>query len=225
LPTGAATETTLSALNGKVTACNTGAVTISAALPAGSNSIGNIGTVTTVTTVSAVTAITNALPTGSNVVGRVGIDQTTPGTTDSVTVATGQGAGATIGAVADAAVSAGATGTVSAKLRRVTQGLEDLKTGIVLAAGTNVVGASTAASSATGGAMPYHLRSAASNNATSLKASAGTLYGWHIVNNNTTTCYRVKFYNKATAPSPGSDTPVYVITVPAAASASQPTVV
>jgi hypothetical protein len=32
LPTGAATETTLSALNGKVTACNTGAVTI-AALP------------------------------------------------------------------------------------------------------------------------------------------------------------------------------------------------
>ena len=42
LPTGAATETTLSTLNGKVTACNTGAVTISAALPAGANNIGDV---------------------------------------------------------------------------------------------------------------------------------------------------------------------------------------
>src|SRR5690606_23193967 len=42
LPTGAATESTLSTLNGKVTACNTGAVVISS------------GTVTTVSTVTAV---------------------------------------------------------------------------------------------------------------------------------------------------------------------------
>jgi hypothetical protein len=42
LPTGAATETTLSTLNGKVTACNTGAVTISTALPSGSNTIGKV---------------------------------------------------------------------------------------------------------------------------------------------------------------------------------------
>jgi hypothetical protein len=42
LPTGAATETTLSTLNGKVTACNTGAVTISTALPAGTNTIGKV---------------------------------------------------------------------------------------------------------------------------------------------------------------------------------------
>ncbi|OPX88989.1 MAG: hypothetical protein A4E53_01722 [Pelotomaculum sp. PtaB.Bin104] len=39
---GLATETTLSTLNGKVTACNTGAVTISAALPAGTNAIGKL---------------------------------------------------------------------------------------------------------------------------------------------------------------------------------------
>lgn len=37
-----ATEATLSTLNGKVTACNTGAVTISAALPAGTNGIGKL---------------------------------------------------------------------------------------------------------------------------------------------------------------------------------------
>lgn len=42
LPTGAATESTLSSLNGKVTAVNTGAVTISTALPAGTNVIGHI---------------------------------------------------------------------------------------------------------------------------------------------------------------------------------------
>ena len=46
LPTGAATETTLSTLNGKVTACNTGAVTISAALPAGTNNIGDVDVLT-----------------------------------------------------------------------------------------------------------------------------------------------------------------------------------
>lgn len=42
LPTGAATESTLSTLNGKITACDTGSVTISAALPAGTNLLGSI---------------------------------------------------------------------------------------------------------------------------------------------------------------------------------------
>jgi len=45
-----------------------------------------------------------------------------------------------LGAAADAIVAAGAVGTLSAKLRRATQGLEDLKTLIVLAAGTNAIG-------------------------------------------------------------------------------------
>jgi len=40
--TGFATESTLSTLNGKVTAVNTGAVTISTALPAGANAIGKL---------------------------------------------------------------------------------------------------------------------------------------------------------------------------------------
>lgn len=56
LPTGAATEATLSTLNGKVTACNTGAVVVSSG---------------TITAVSAVTAITNALPAGDNNIGNV----------------------------------------------------------------------------------------------------------------------------------------------------------
>lgn len=47
---------------------------------------------------------------------------------------------AALGAAADAIVAAGAVGTASAKLRRMTQGLEDLKSLIVLATGTNVIG-------------------------------------------------------------------------------------
>jgi hypothetical protein len=45
-----------------------------------------------------------------------------------------------IGLTSDAIVAAGATGSLAAKLRRVTQGLEDLKTLIILAASTNVIG-------------------------------------------------------------------------------------
>ena len=53
---GFATETTLTSLNSKVTAVNTGSVTISAALPA-----------------------------GTALLGKTGIDQTTPGTTNNTT--------------------------------------------------------------------------------------------------------------------------------------------
>lgn len=43
-------------------------------------------TLATVTTVGAVTGITNALPAGTNLMGKVGIDQTTPGTTNGVSL-------------------------------------------------------------------------------------------------------------------------------------------
>jgi hypothetical protein len=54
-------------------------------------------------------ALSNAQP--------VKIDQTTPGTTDSVSVATGQGAGAAIGATSGAAVVTDANGTIQQYLR------------------------------------------------------------------------------------------------------------
>lgn len=66
LPTGAATESTLSTLNGKITACNTGAVTISTALPAGTNNIGDVDVLTLPAVVaatystSAVTSVASA---------------------------------------------------------------------------------------------------------------------------------------------------------------------
>jgi len=59
-----------------------------------------------------------------------------------------------IGQTSDAIVAAGATGSVAAKLRRATQGLEDLKTLIVLAAGTNLIGAVNPRAEAGAGQAP-----------------------------------------------------------------------
>lgn len=67
---------------------------------------------------------------------------------------------------------------------------------------------------AAGGATPYHLLSAGSNNATCPKASAGRLYGVTVNNLNGTIRY-LKFYDKASAPNPASDTVKFVVPIPA----------
>ena len=100
-------------IDGKITACNTAAVTIGAALPAGLNAIGklaansgvdigdvdvasiaagnnNIGDVD----VASIAAGNNnigdvdiaSITAGANIIGKVGIDQTTPGTTNRVDI-------------------------------------------------------------------------------------------------------------------------------------------
>lgn len=53
----------------------------------------------------------------------------------------------------------------------------------------------------------------------SVKASAGQVYGWYLYNNAATTRY-IKFYNKATAPTVGTDTPVLTIAIPAGSAAN-----
>ena len=81
-----------------------------------------------------------------------------------------------------------------------------------LLGGTNVIGAIGANSG--GGATPYHYVSTASTNATSLKASAGQLFSYTIVN--TTAAQKfVKFFNKASTPVVGTDVPILTIGVPA----------
>lgn len=64
-----------------------------------------------------------------------------------------------------------------------------------------------------GGATPYKLNSAASTNATSVKASAGQIYSIACMNTNASARY-LKLYNKASAPTVGTDTPVQVYTIP-----------
>jgi hypothetical protein len=62
---------------------------------------------------------------------------------------------------------------------------------------------------------PHRAISAASNNATSVKASAGHLGHISVTNLNAAPVY-LKLYNKATAPAPASDNSllVYVVSVP-----------
>lgn len=63
-------------------------------------------------------------------------------------------------------------------------------------------------------ATPFQLISAATTNATSLKPSPGVVYGIQAYNSTATAAY-VKLYNKATAPTVGTDTPVKTVEVPA----------
>lgn len=65
-----------------------------------------------------------------------------------------------------------------------------------------------------GGLTLAHAVAAASTNATSLKASAGQLYGASIYNNAAYPVY-LKFYNKASSPTVGTDTIVYEVPVQA----------
>lgn len=60
----------------------------------------------------------------------------------------------------------------------------------------------------------FSLNSAASTNATSVKASAGTLFNINVTNNGAAVCF-LKLYNKASAPTVGTDTPTLVVSVPA----------
>lgn len=57
------------------------------------------------------------------------------------------------------------------------------------------------------------LLSGATTNATSVKTSSGQVYGWSITNTNAAVMY-VKLYNKASAPTVGTDVPVITIAVP-----------
>ncbi len=65
-----------------------------------------------------------------------------------------------------------------------------------------------------GGPTKHSIVSAASTNATSVKGSAGQVYKLTVTNNSTSARY-FKFYNKATAPTVGSDAPVWRVMIPA----------
>lgn len=55
---------------------------------------------------------------------------------------------------------------------------------------------------------------AASTNSTNVKASAGRVVGYHFTNNTAAAKY-IKLYNKASAPTVGTDTPVTTLILPA----------
>lgn len=149
-------------------------------VPASQSGTWNIGTVTTVTGVTTVTTVT------------------TCATVTNLSQLGGQ------------AIAMG-TGTRSAGTQRVTIATDD----VVPAAqsGTWTVQPGNTANTTpwlvtqtpgtTGGLTTYHLVSAASTNATNIKASAGQVYGWYIYNSNAS-ARKVAFHNSASAPTAGA---------------------
>lgn len=82
--------------------------------------------------------VSSALPAGANVIGHIIADTgSTTAVTGNVATTVADAANVNQGANADAAVVAGAVGTISAKLRSISR---DLVANIVLAAGSNVIG-------------------------------------------------------------------------------------
>lgn len=86
--------------------------------------------------------------------------------------------------------------------------------GLALDATVSAVQSRVPVPATSGGTADFHLVSAGSNNATSVKGSAGQVYGWSIFNNAAYPIF-VKLFNKVTAPVPGTDTPVRTIGVQA----------
>lgn len=69
---------------------------------------------------------------------------------------------------------------------------------------------------ASGGTSPYKLISAASTNGNNVKGGAGQVYMISVINLNAAVRY-LKFYNKSTTPTVGTDTPVLTFPIPASA--------
>lgn len=85
---------------------------------------------------------------------------------------------------------------------------------------TNATGAQitiATVSTASSSTLPYTVNSAATTNAASIKASGANLYGMSIMNASAATKY-VRFFNKASAPTMGTDVPIMVVAVPATSS-------
>lgn len=87
-----------------------------------------------------------------------------------------------------------------------------IQTHAVTGSGTFTVAGTTTATPAT--PTPHQAESTAAAVATSVKTSAGTIYGISASNPTATAAY-LKLYNKASAPAPASDTPFRTIPVPA----------
>jgi hypothetical protein len=136
-----------------------------------------------------------ALPTGANVIGALTANQ-------SVNNAQINGVAPLMGN--------GVTGTGS---QRVTVASDN--TPFAVKIDQTTPGTTNAVNSTPATPTPSNINSAASTNATSVKASAGTLFGISCSNSGAAAAF-VKLYNKASSPTVGTDVPV--ITIPIAAS-------
>lgn len=136
------------------------------------------------------------------------------------------GANLTMGVTTAAAVTTDAAGTLQQYLR----GLVKLFTSLSFTSGSLNANITNANANVQGGApvtigavvptaiangsTSSRVNAAATTNATSLKASAGQIYNIDVFNTAAYTVF-LKIYNKASAPTVGTDTPVWTIPIPA----------
>ena len=139
---------------------------------------------------------TPTIAAGSAIIGKVGIDQTTPGTTNLVSIGT-NGTVAINAALPTGANTIGAVNIAASQTIAVTQ----------------ATAASLAATVTPVTPTPFALNSAATTNATSVKASAGTLFTATVSNSGAAAAF-LKLYNLATAPTVGTSVPVLTVPVP-----------
>jgi hypothetical protein len=85
--------------------------------------------------------------------------------------------------------------------------------GVTVASDQPAIPVASSPSAAVGASSTHHAISAASTNATSVKGSAGTINTLVLCNNATSKRY-FKLYNKATAPTVGTDVPVLTYMLP-----------
>ncbi len=142
----------------------------------------------------------------------------TIGSIANITTGVVPGTAATsLGKAEDAAHASGDTGVMALAVRRDTAASGTSADGDYATLNVDANGRlhsnAVLSSTTTGGATPGKLVSAASTNATSVKASAGTLYMLTASNTNAAARY-LKIYNKASAPTVGTDVPVYTFLIP-----------
>ena len=194
----------------------TTSTTIAAALPAGGNAIGSVS----VTSEPGQAANAGALPGVVDVIGgydgaNVRVVKTSAAGVlqvdgSAVTQPVSDGSGSL---TVDAPVGTPAFVRLSDGAAAITTLPVSLATAPALVTGTATIGAVSLAPRTTGGLTVARTISAASTNATSVKASAGQVYGIQAYNLNASPRY-LKLYNKASAPTVGSETPVATYLIP-----------
>lgn len=208
------------------------------ALPSGTNTIGYLkvtdgtnfaptGDVAARAGYERITDGTNTMPT-MDAIARKGFQAVTDGTNTAAVKAASTAAAATDPALV-VAISPNNTvpvkpgdGTTSITVKAASTAAAAGDTSQVVAlspnspvpTGTNTIGGVNLIPKANSGYTLARVMSAASTNATSTKASAGTLGGWSFFNTSAGTKF-VKFYNKASSPTVGTDTPFLTVPLPA----------
>lgn len=204
LPSGAATETTLSAISTKTPALGQALMAASSPVVIASNQSAVPVSGTFWQATQPISAASLPLPAGASTA--VAQASTTSGQSGTLVQGAVTTAAPTYTTGKIFPLSLDTAGGLRVATHAVTQsGTWNVTVNAAIAAGTNAIGdvGVQYRANATGAASATNFVAAASTNPTVIKASAGRLLGYHLTNN-ATAVRLVKFHNQATAPTAGT---------------------